>query len=335
MVAVAIVVLMFGGIYLTIGTGHWATSRTAAPVTLESGEYDPADIRGSYAFTEIEKFFGVPTVLLFDAFILPEEKRTETFMIKDMHEELFAPVVIEGTEIEVGTDLVRVFTSLYTGLPYESTETTHLPKTVVDVLIKEQKLDDEQKAYWEAHTFDLVLLSEAPETSSEDVQQVSSEKPPQTPEEAEKQSVLEIKGSTTIGAVLDAGLTGEQFKEITSRDLPEDRAVGLKDFADQQGLDMETVKTKIIEALGMSESASEEAPQHSNEQAAPEAVSIEIKGSTTMGGLFDYGLTKEQFKEITGLDMPDDKTVTFKDFTDEHGLDRESLKTKITEALQP
>ena len=88
------------------------------------------------------------------------------------------------------------------------------------------------------------------------MQQVSSEKPPQTPKEAEKQPVLEIKGSTKIGAVLDAGLTGEQFKEITGLDLPEDRAVGLKDFVDQQGLDMETVKTKIIEVLGMSESDS-------------------------------------------------------------------------------
>ena len=54
-----------------------------------------------------------------------------------------------------------------------------------------------------------------------------------------------------------------------------------------------------------------------------------------MGGLLDYGLTREQFKEITGLDMPDDKAIKFKDFTDEHGLDRESLKTEITETLQP
>ena len=52
MVAVAVFVVMFGGIFVTIGTGHWATSRTAEPVRLESGEFNPADIRGSYAFSE-------------------------------------------------------------------------------------------------------------------------------------------------------------------------------------------------------------------------------------------------------------------------------------------
>ena len=57
MVAVAIVIVMFGGIYLTIGTGHWTTIRKAEPITLESGEYDPADIRGSYGFSEIKKVF--------------------------------------------------------------------------------------------------------------------------------------------------------------------------------------------------------------------------------------------------------------------------------------
>ncbi len=44
MVAVSVVVLLFGGIYLTIGTGHWATDRSAEPVKLQSGDYDPADI---------------------------------------------------------------------------------------------------------------------------------------------------------------------------------------------------------------------------------------------------------------------------------------------------
>ena len=60
-VAVAVIVVMFGGIYLTIGTGHWRTTREKEPVRLESGEYSPADIRGSYAFSEVEQFFGVPT----------------------------------------------------------------------------------------------------------------------------------------------------------------------------------------------------------------------------------------------------------------------------------
>jgi hypothetical protein len=90
MVAVSVVVLLFGGIYLTIGTGHWATDRKAEPIKLQSGDYDPADIRGSYTFTEVENFFGVPAALLFEAFGIPKEKRTDTFQIKEM-EELFKP----------------------------------------------------------------------------------------------------------------------------------------------------------------------------------------------------------------------------------------------------
>jgi len=47
MVALATFVVLFGGIYLTIGTGHWATTRKAEPVKLDTGEYNPGDIRGS------------------------------------------------------------------------------------------------------------------------------------------------------------------------------------------------------------------------------------------------------------------------------------------------
>ena len=256
MVALIILVVMFGGIYLTIGTGHWATSRTTEPITLESGEYDPADIRGSYTFAEIEQFFGIPKELLFKAFLIPEEKRTDTFMIKDMHEEMFAPVVIEGVEIEVGTDLVRVFTSLYSGLPYESTETTHLPVSMVNVLIDEQKLDDEQTAYWRSHTFDLVLLQEGTAESQEgDAQTQTPEpddtKPNESLEGAQTDGVqaVEMKGSTTLGTLLEYGLTIEQFKEIFGVDFPDDATITFKDFTDQHGLDRETIKTKITEAL--------------------------------------------------------------------------------------
>jgi len=71
-------------------------------------------------FAEIEAFFGVPAEMLFQAFLVSEERRSDTFKIQDMHEDFFEPVVLNGTEIGVGTDLVRVITLLYTGLPYTS-----------------------------------------------------------------------------------------------------------------------------------------------------------------------------------------------------------------------
>ena len=236
-IAIVVFVILFGGIYLTIGTGHWSTTRKGEPLKLSTGEYSIADIRGSYTFAEIETFFGVPADLLFQAFLVPEERRSDTFKIQHMHEDFFEPVVLDGTEIEVGTDLVRVITSIYTELPYESEETTHLPLSAVNLLIQEQKLQAEEQTYWETHTFDLVLVGEAP----------PAEKPPL--ESTEEQETIDIKGKTTMGELLKYGLTKEQFQEITGMEMPENSSVGLRDFVTENGLEMDTIKTQIIETL--------------------------------------------------------------------------------------
>ena len=263
-VGIVILVTMFGGIYLTIGTGHWSTSRAPEPVKLETGEYSIADIRGSYPFADIEKFFGVPASLLFEAFMIPEDQRTDKFLIKDM-KGMFAPVEIAGQEIEVGTDLVRVFTSLYSGMPYTSEETTHLPESAVEGLIREQKLDETQTEYWKTHTFALYLAGETPpaeetaqaeaspkpeeqtETPSEASPQVEEAPSPQ--EQTETAPAIEIKGRTTIGELLEHGMTKEQFLELAGVEMPDDKAIKLKDFAEANELDMDTLKTKIIESL--------------------------------------------------------------------------------------
>lgn len=348
MVAVAVFVVMFGGIYLTIGTGHWQTTRQAEPVKLESGEYSPADIRGSYTFTEIEEFFAVPANQLFEAFMIPEELRKPTFQIKNM-EGLFAPVFVEGTEIEVGTDLIRVFTSLYSGISYESEETSHLPSSAVKALIQEQKLDAEQTSYWQAHVFELAPPGETPAESVEE----------------EQAETVEVKGKTTMGELLKYGLTKEQFKEITGVEMPDNASLGLRSFVTESGLDMETVKTGILDILTPSpteeavpaeapqtedtsppaseekipeEAASTEAPQaEATSPSAPEEkaeASIELKGSTTFEGLLGAGMTQEQFKELTGVEMPEDTSMKLKDFAEANGLDMEMLKEQMIEALQ-
>jgi len=164
--------------------------------------------------------------------MIPKEQQKPTFQAKNL-ENLFIPASVNGTEMEVGTDLIRVFTALYTGLPYESSETTHLPTSALKILIDEQKLDDEQKAYWNAHTFELVLTEEAPATE----------------EKTEEHAEVEVKGKTTMGELLEYGLTKEQFKEITGVEMPDNKVLGLRDFVTENGLDMETVKTKILEVL--------------------------------------------------------------------------------------
>ena len=53
-----------------------------------------------------------------------------------------------------------------------------------------------------------------------------------------------------------------------------------------------------------------------------------------MGELLQHGLTKEQFQEITGVEMPDNNALKLRDFVTENGLDMETVKTKIIEVLQ-
>ncbi len=257
MVALAIFVLMFGGIYLTIDAGYWATTRPKTPVNLASGKYDVADMRGSYTFAEIEEFFGVPAHVVFQAFRIPEEKQSGTFLIKDMKDGLFEPVVLNGEEIEVGTDLVRMFTALYAGLPYESEETTHLPESAIKILRQENTLDADQQAYWTSHTFQLVPAGEEtadeapPQAEASEVQQTAAESETSPSEEAgaETSSAVEIKGRTSLAELLEFGLTQEQFMEITGFNMPDEKAVKLKDFAETNGLELSPLRTQLLQAV--------------------------------------------------------------------------------------
>jgi len=321
MVAVTVFVVMFGGILLTMGTGHWSTSREKEPVKFASGEYKPSDIRGSYAFSEIEQFYNVPVDVLYQAFMIPEEQRQPGFQIKKL-EQMFTPVEIDGEDIEVGTDLVRVFTALYTGLPYDSPESEYMPASAVQVLVDAGKLDETQQTHREKHTFDLLLLGEGAVVEDH--------------EEAESEVEISIKGRTTMGELLEYGITKEQFKEIAGVDMP-GGSVGLRDFASQNELDMETVKTGL-EALFASTTA-ETAPASTTEpteesaEPAAEPADINIKGSTSIDGVLAAGLTAEQFVEITGIAVPDDTTVRLKDFVDANGLDMETVRTQILDTL--
>lgn len=332
MVAVVVFVVMFGGIFLTIGTGHWVTTREAEPVRLESGEYNPADIRGSYSVAEIEEFFGVPADAFFAAFLIPADAQSPGFQIKNM-EGMFAPVEIDGAEIEVGTDLVRHFTALYSGLPYDEPESEYMPRSAVQVLVEAGKLDDAQRAYREAHLFDLALLAEG------GVVEEHAE------ETDETEDAIEIKGRTTMGELVEYGVTKEQFKELTGVDMPAS-ATGLRDFVTQHDLDMEIVKAGLEVLLGLAEEEPTEPEGEPQEPTAepepetpaeagevPQATTLEVKGSTSIASVLEAGLSPEQFTEITGLAVPEGTTVSLKDFVDANGLDMETVRTQIIDAL--
>ena len=56
--ALLILAVIFGGVLVTSAFNWWTTESTKVPAKFASGEaagqYDPADIRGSYTFGDIE-----------------------------------------------------------------------------------------------------------------------------------------------------------------------------------------------------------------------------------------------------------------------------------------
>lgn len=63
-IAPIILAIFVLGIAGTIAFNLWRTKSSKIPVQLalgkHAGEYDPADIRGSYAFSDISKLFNIP-----------------------------------------------------------------------------------------------------------------------------------------------------------------------------------------------------------------------------------------------------------------------------------
>ena len=105
--AAIVFIIFFGGIALTSALGWFQTETTKVPVTYTEGEfagqYNPADIRGSYLFGDISSLFGVPLEDLETAFHFPEDVDPASYQVKDV-ESQFA-----DSGYEIGTEAVRLF----------------------------------------------------------------------------------------------------------------------------------------------------------------------------------------------------------------------------------
>jgi len=74
----AMVLLFVAGIGMTMLLGYWETESTKEPIKYTTGEFagknNPADIRGSYSFGDIEKAFDIPVATLAKAYGFTEEE---------------------------------------------------------------------------------------------------------------------------------------------------------------------------------------------------------------------------------------------------------------------
>ena len=114
-----ILVAFIIGIGGTIGLNLWRTMSAKVPARFTSGEqegeYNPADIRGSYTFSQVSELFEIPLEEMGKSFGLDVPDNMADFKCGSL-KEIYGAVegTIEGGEI--GTDSVKLFVSLYTGL---------------------------------------------------------------------------------------------------------------------------------------------------------------------------------------------------------------------------
>jgi hypothetical protein len=225
-------VILFGGIFSSSLMGWWQTESTKEAALFTEGEFagqaNPADIRGSYTFGDVEKNFAVPAGSLAQAFEI-ETADPAAFQVKEL-ETLYA-----DSPVEIGTASVRLFVAFYLGLPFDLSTDVYLPQSAADIL-GTRSLNTEQLTYLTSHIADATQNAPGVDQTSH------------TP--AVEGSETMIRGKTTFADLLNLGLSPETIEDILKMPLPDDTNMKIKDFCSANGLDFETIKLALQEAAG-------------------------------------------------------------------------------------
>ncbi len=228
--AVLIVVILFGGIAFTTLMGWWVTETSKVPAKYAegeaAGEYNPADIRGSYTFGDISTVFDIPIEDLAVAFNLPADQDPAAVALKTL-EETYGEL-----PVEIGTSSVRLFTAWYLGLPYEPEDTEYLPLAASDILRQKGNLTPEQLAFLDTNSVDLLAVKPAVDETDT-----------QTDITVEEHSTEErlVSGKTTFQNLLDWGVPQSAIEDILGGSMPA-TATSIRDHASAQGLEFSTLK---------------------------------------------------------------------------------------------
>lgn len=227
-------VVVFGGIYAADVMGYWETTSSKVPATYRDGafdgKYNPADIRGSYSFGDIEKSFGVPPEVMARAFNIKSDRPDEV-KAKDL-ESLYH--FEDGREI--GTASVRYFVALFNELPYEGVE--WLPETALDVLMEFDKISNE--------TVEVILpyiisIAEITGSSTEDM--IGTDTGIVNSVE-DHDSAVAVRGKTTFSDLIEYGITESVYEEILGVEV-ENKNLLVKDVCSQNGLSFGEIKEQL------------------------------------------------------------------------------------------
>jgi hypothetical protein len=233
--AMTIFVVLFGGILFSSGMGWWQTESTKQAATFSEGEFaglpNPADIRGSYTFGDVENNFDVSAATLAQAFGVASANPS-ALGVKDLE------MIYADQEFEIGTASVRLFVAFYTGLPYEIVSDIYLPKRAVEILKSHATLTTDQIAYLDAHAVALDSNSATADSSQ-------PAPAPEGDEHTEAESTDRIiKGKTTFQEVLDWGVPQETIEAVIGGPMP-NPLTKVKDYCLEKGLSFEAIKSAI------------------------------------------------------------------------------------------
>ncbi|MDH7484573.1 MAG: hypothetical protein QHH01_08095 [Spirochaetales bacterium] len=284
--AVTVIVLFAGGILLASALGFWITESTKEPAKIKTGEFaglpNPSDIRGSYTWNDISKSFGIDVGLLMQAFGV-KDADTKVNTLEEAVESLSLP-----PGVEIGTDAVRLFVALYTGLPHTPEESTVLPYSAAEILLREGKAD---KALIEAAAAKAVKpggtttaapvastvpaatgttntasapapAPAAPTTKAETVTAPAAAAPAATTQPATgtqpaattttethvEKPTGTVVGKTTFGELKQWGVSVEDIKAVMGGKIGPD-PMAIKDFATENELSFSEIKTKLQELV--------------------------------------------------------------------------------------
>ena len=228
--AILLVVLFPAGIMTAKIAGVWITESSKVPARFTSGEfsgeYDPADIRGSYTFADVEEAFGVPVDVIAEAFGFSNAENPAAVKAKE-----FEALYIPTEEWEIGTDSLRLFTALYIGRPHTPEDTTALPGPAARILKDKGELTEEELALAKSRTVSL-----------EDF--LSEEAAAAVLEEHDEEEERLVKGKTTFDDVLSWGLSKEEVEGVLGMEMGS-RGTTIRDYCIEKEVEFSGIKTGL------------------------------------------------------------------------------------------
>ena len=245
-IALLSLVFVFGGILASMLAGLWQSESSKVPATYTSGEfsgqYNPADIRGSYSFADVASAFGVPADILVKSFGFETYENPEDLQIK-LFEDVYG--VIDGKEI--GTDSMRLYVALYLARPYTPEEDTGLPLRAVQSLLEAGKIDPESVSeYRQKYSVDISvrLGSDAAATVAAAGEAAVGEGVGATTDGAAEAEDTTIKGKTTFRDLINWGLSQAEIEEVIGMPLgPPTQA--LRDYFIEQEVEFSEYKDEL------------------------------------------------------------------------------------------